>query len=198
MSTSGSTGTGLRERKKRRTREAIQHHALRLFAEQGYEATTVEQIAAAAEVSPSTFFRYYPTKEDVVLDDGYDPIFYQALLDRPAGEPPLVALHGAMLSGIAGITDDGGKDMRERLRLVLSVPALRGRIIQNTSESVALIAEALARRAGRAEPDLDDESVAGAYIGMAVVAVMRWAEHGDDPAELLKRGYAAVRAGFDS
>src|SRR6184192_2770214 len=87
---------GLRERKKAKTRAAIQQHALRLFTEQGYDATTVEQIAAAAEVSPSTFFRYYPTKEDVVLYDEYDPIFYQKVLDRPADEPPMVALHAAM------------------------------------------------------------------------------------------------------
>jgi AcrR family transcriptional regulator len=198
MSTSGSAGAGLRERKKRRTRQAIQQHALRLFAEQGYEATTVEQIAAAAEVSPSTFFRYYPTKEDVVLDDGYDPIFYRALLEQPAGEAPLVALHGAMRSAISGITADDGREMRERLRLVLSVPALRGRVIQNTGQSVTLVAEALARRAGRTKPGYEDESVAGGYMGMAVVAVMRWAERGGDPADLLERGYAALRAGFGS
>src|SRR5580704_2257713 len=60
---------GLRERKKARTRASIREHALRLFREQGYHATTVEKIAEAAEISPSTFFRYFPTKEDLVLQD---------------------------------------------------------------------------------------------------------------------------------
>jgi AcrR family transcriptional regulator len=65
----------LRERKKVKTRAAIQQHALRLVREQRYEATTVEQIADAAEVSPSTFFRYFPTKKAVALYDDPDPLF---------------------------------------------------------------------------------------------------------------------------
>ena len=64
----------LRERKKAQTRAAIQTHALRLFREQGYDATTIEQIIEAADVSETTFFRYFPTKEDVVLQDDFDPL----------------------------------------------------------------------------------------------------------------------------
>ena len=65
----GQPADGLRERKKAKTRAAIQQHALRLFQVKGYTATTVEEIAEAAEVSPSTFFRYFPTKEDIILYD---------------------------------------------------------------------------------------------------------------------------------
>ena len=65
---------GLRERKKLKTRESIQREAMRLFAKQGYEESTIEQIAAAVEISPSTFFNYFPTKEDVVLYDAYDRV----------------------------------------------------------------------------------------------------------------------------
>ena len=74
---------GLRERKKARTKAEIQRQALRLFHEQGYAETSVEQIAAAAEVSPSTFFRYYPTKDDVVLADFMDHRTMELLVDAP-------------------------------------------------------------------------------------------------------------------
>ena len=86
---------GLRERKKAKTRAAIRQHALRLFREQGYSATTVEQIAAAAEVSPATFFRYYPTKEDVVLQDDMDVVTLAALEAQPAGLGPIAAMRAA-------------------------------------------------------------------------------------------------------
>ncbi len=93
---------GLRERKKARTRASIREHALRLFREQGYQATTVEQIAAAAEVSPSTFFRYFPTKEDVVLQDDMDTRMIEALERQPAGLSPLGAVRAAIREVFTG------------------------------------------------------------------------------------------------
>ncbi len=86
----------LRERKKARTRASLREHALRLFREQGYQATTVEQIAAAAEVSPSTFFRYFPTKEDVVLQDDMDTRMVEAFARQPPELAPIAALRAAM------------------------------------------------------------------------------------------------------
>jgi AcrR family transcriptional regulator len=76
----------LRERKRTRTRLAIQADAIRLFAEKGYENTTVEDIAYAAAISPRTFFRYFPTKEDVVLWDEYDPVVEDLVATRPPDE----------------------------------------------------------------------------------------------------------------
>ena len=80
---------GLRERKKAKTRALIQEHALRLFREQGYDATSVEQIAEAAEVSPSTVFRYFPTKPDLVIYDDLDERMIEAFRAQP---PELNAL----------------------------------------------------------------------------------------------------------
>src|SRR5260370_2276893 len=92
---------GLRERKKLKTKEAIQREALRLFKERGYAETTIEQIAAAAEISPSTFFNYFPTKEDVVLFDRYDPMIFSMMTSIPASEPLSAVLNG-LLDGLAG------------------------------------------------------------------------------------------------
>src|SRR5271167_1253240 len=98
------TTAGLRERKKARTRASLREHALRLFREQGYHATTVEQIAAAAEVSPSTFFRYFPTKEDLVLQDDMDDRVLRALARQPPELAPLAAIRAAMREAWSSFT----------------------------------------------------------------------------------------------
>ncbi|WP_181871177.1 TetR/AcrR family transcriptional regulator [Sphaerisporangium album] len=88
---------GLRERKKHQTRLALSDAAFELFLEQGFEATTVDQIAAAVDVSPRTFFRYFGSKEELALDFmvEYDEVVTAALAARPADEPPLQALAAA-------------------------------------------------------------------------------------------------------
>src|SRR5207245_11555285 len=107
MTTSSSDQRlGLRERKKLKTRKAIQENAFRLFAEQGYEATTVEQIAEAAEVSPSTFFRYFPSKEEVVLQDDFDPLIYEVLLAQPAELSPIEAVRQTVVSLVRTMPSD--------------------------------------------------------------------------------------------
>src|SRR5216683_5589628 len=102
--TSDEPVPGLRERKKARTRAAIRQHALRLFDEQGYAETTVEQIAEAAEVSPSTFFRYFPTKEDVVLQDDYDELMVESFRAQPPELTPLQAMRAAIREVIGHLT----------------------------------------------------------------------------------------------
>src|SRR5512132_3617758 len=83
----GERSFDLRERKRTRTRLMIQSEALRLFDSKGYAQTTVEEIAHAAAISPRTFFRYFPSKEDVVLWDEYDPLAAELLESRPDDEP---------------------------------------------------------------------------------------------------------------
>lgn len=99
-----ATQTGLRERKKAATREALHEAALRLFAERGYAATTVADVAAAANVSERTFFRYFQSKEDVALQDVTRllPQLEQAICTRPPSEPPLQALLHGFLAVVQG------------------------------------------------------------------------------------------------
>ena len=118
-------GGDWRARKKAATKHAIQEHALRLFVEKGYDATTVEEIAAAAGVSHMTFFRYFPRKEEVVEYDEYDPLLEELVAARPADEPPLTALHRAIRTGLAQILATDHKALRIRTRLVLQNPVLR-------------------------------------------------------------------------
>jgi AcrR family transcriptional regulator len=157
---------GLRERKKARTRAAIQEHALRLFREQGYHATTVEQIAEAAEISPSTFFRYFPTKEDVVLQDDFDTLVLVALEAQPAGLPAIAAIRAAFSAVYAALTPAQLDRFRELTALTLAVPELRARTIDELSRTIEMIAAAVARRAGRDPGDFAVRTLAGAVVGV--------------------------------
>jgi len=167
---------GLRELKKQRTRWAIQEHALRLIARQGYEATTVEQIAAAAEISPSTFFRYFPTKEDVVIADDYDPMIVAALAARPAEEGPITACRGAMRDVFAQIGNAERAGVYERTRLIMSVPALRARTYDSLTSTMRMLVESFAARTGRAPDDFRVRSIAGAVIGALFASLFAWAD----------------------
>jgi len=184
---------GLRERKRQRTRAAIQAAALRLFAHQGYDATTCEQIAAAAEVSPATFFRYFPTKEDVVLADEYDELMRVLLHDRPPGESPVVAVRRSLAAGLEAIYPADVETIRERLRLVLSVPALRARRYDQLRDMETLLAGELAGRMGATADDLEVRVVARAIAATATVAVEEWAEHGGHLPAIVDAAFAALQ-----
>jgi AcrR family transcriptional regulator len=174
----------LRERKKARTKAAIQEHAMRLFGGRGYQATTVEQIAAAAEVSPSTFFRYFPTKEDVVLYDALDPVLLEAFRGQPADLSPIQALRGAMWAVFAGLPVEALAMQQERDALIRSVPELRARMLDEFAKSLQLFAEIVAERVGRPPDDPAVRSLAGAVIGVGISA---WYTAGDhaNPKEYL-------------
>jgi AcrR family transcriptional regulator len=165
---------GLRERKKARTRASIREHALRLFGEQGYQATTVEQIAAAAEVSPSTFFRYFPTKEDVVLQDDMDTRMVEALERQPSGLGPIAAVRAATQEVFTSYSAADLDVIRETTGLTFTVPEIRARALDEFARTIGVIAQALAKRAGRAPDDLAVRTMAGAIIGVIMSITMPW------------------------
>ena len=174
LGTSQSQPSGLRERKKARTRASLREHALRLFREQGYHATTVEQIAAAAEVSPSTFFRYFPTKEDLVLQDDMDTRMLAALARQPAGLAPIAAIRAATREALASYTGADLDLLRENLILTLTVPEIRARAFDECARAIGVMSEALAARAGRRADDLAVRTIAGATIGVVMSIAMPW------------------------
>lgn len=184
---------GLRERKRQRTRAAIQAAGLELFARQGYEATTCEQIAAAAEVSPATFFRYFPTKEDVVLSDEYDDLLLALLHDRPPAESPVLAARRSISAALAAVYPTDVTVIRERLQLVLSVPALRARHYEQRRATEVLLAGELAGRMGTAPDDLETRVVAAAIVAAFVAALEEWSEDGGELPGLIDRALATLQ-----
>jgi AcrR family transcriptional regulator len=163
---------GLRERKKIKTRAAIQEQAMRLFRKRGWDATTVEQIADAAEVSPSTFFRYFPTKEDVVLYDATDPLMFASFEAQPPELTVIEALRRSFHAVYTGLSP--GELAREQVRqdLIRTVPELRARMLDDLVGSIDMLAGIVAKRVGRSPDDMAVRSFSGALIGMIIGVFM--------------------------
>lgn len=174
-----AAGGGLRERKKERTRRTIRMEAFRLFQEQGYTETTVEQIAAAADISPSTFFRYFPSKEQVAMADDLDPVMIESFESQPAHLSVLAAFRQATLESFAALSPEDREFERQRVALMSSVPELRGAIAREIERSNDLIADLVARRTGRSSGDLEVRVFAGALSG-AMLSFMDRENFGPD------------------
>ena len=187
---------GLRERKKARTRAAIREHALRLFRAQGYDATTVEQIAEAAEVSPSTFFRYFPTKEDVVLQDDMDLLWMDIFRAQPPDLGPIAAMRTAVRTAFEGMAASDLDQLRETMDMTMAIPAVQARMMEEFARTTQRIAEAVAERSGKDASDFAVKALAGAVVGIAMAA---WFDH---PGDLdgfggrFERGLALLEAGL--
>ena len=198
MSEGDRPAVGLRERKKAKTKAAIQQHAMRLFGERGYQATTVEQIAAAAEVSPSTFFRYFPTKEDVVLYDALDPVLLEAFRAQPAELSPIQALRGAMWAVFGELPAGELAVQQERDALIRSVPELRARMLDEFAKNLELFAEIVADRVERPPDDPAVRTLAGAVIGVGISAWYTAGDHANpmDYLAVLDASLAHLEAGL--
>ena len=167
---------GLRERKKLKTKEAIQRAAMRLIEKQGYEETTIEEIAAAAEISPSTFFNYFPTKEDVVFLDAYDPM----LLDLLQQLPPEMPLNKVLRRALDTLSDSFRRDrdvILTRARLVLEEPELRGHIWEEIERSQAMMTAALAQRSGVSPDDFELRITVRLLIAAMWEAFVEWSRN---------------------
>ena len=195
-SSASESGLGLRELKKLRTRRAIREAARRLIDERGYDSTTVEQIAAAAEVSPSTVFRYFPSKEHIVLTDDYATSSIELLRARPAGEAPLVALREALTEMVRALSEELGEEYRWRRKLVREVAPVRALMRENQDRMVAAASAVLAERTGRPETDLELRVLVGAVTGS--LHQVLWGDHSQEATlpEMIERALAVLERGL--
>jgi AcrR family transcriptional regulator len=171
-----------------RTMAAIQQAAFRLFAEQGYDATAVDQIAAAAEVSPATFFRYYRSKDDVVGTDEFDPLLLDTLAARPADEDVVTAVRATMRD-LLPLVEQGRESILARFRLLAGSSRLGAQMWDGMRRNVDTMAATLGRRLGRDPADLEVRVMAGAVVTALLEAALAWAESDgrDDFGDLVDR-----------
>nr|WP_203586417.1 TetR family transcriptional regulator [Actinospica acidiphila] len=189
---------GLRERKKIKTRQAIRSAAYALIEEQGYDSTTIEQIADRAEVSPSTVFRYFPTKEDIVITDEYDEPLLAELAARPADEPWTDSFRYVVRKAVRLAMAEEPEVTRLRARLLLEAPALRARMLEALTGTGRMLADAIAARTGLDADALEVRVHAMSLIGGLLEATMYWAEHchRDDYADLADRAFDVIEHGL--
>ena len=188
----------LRERKRTKTRLMIQAEAFRLFAEKGFENTTVDDIAFAAAISPRTFFRYFPTKDDVVLWDEYDPIAPDLVEARPDGEPLAETLRAIIREAIGGLYRRDPEQLLIRTRLLTSVPELRARMLAQQGSGGEALAALLAQKRGLPRDDLAALVISAALGAAVITAIDAW--HRDDGRsdllELVDRAIDALARGL--
>jgi AcrR family transcriptional regulator len=187
---------GRRQRKKQRTRDALIEAAMDLFDAKGYDGTAVHEITDAVDVSERTFFRYFASKEDLVLSfvrDGMD-LFAAALAARPAAEDPLTAARNAFQISLRELAGEMG-DMPSSLsvlQLIDSTPALLSAYLRHIHDHDEEIIRVLAQREG-IDPATDlRPRVLAAVIGALVFVVNRDWRAGSD------RGPEAMAASFDA
>jgi AcrR family transcriptional regulator len=193
---------GLRERKKLQTRRAIAAAALRLFAERGYEETTIADIAQAADVSPRTFFSYFPSKEDVVfaeIDERLAEV-REGVAHRPPGETPLESMRRIVFEMIEAIAAAHGEYGAIQIQLILDRPSLQARALKRMNDTEQHVVERLTELS----PDLDEIDavvIAGALVGGMKAVITHCRAHGYAPEatrEAVDRALAIVEHGLGS
>ncbi|AFM15092.1 transcriptional regulator [Mycolicibacterium chubuense NBB4] len=162
---------GLRERKKRRTREAVRVAAFRLFAKNGYSETTIEQIAEAADVSPRTFFRYFPNKAALLIPDQLMEPIIDLFLAAPPELSPIAAYRYALVQVFGGFASAEWQDEMGRQQLLYTLPEAAGALYNEYIHTIELITEALAKRLNRPPDDPKLRITAGAMTGVMMTAL---------------------------
>jgi mycofactocin system transcriptional regulator len=181
------------------THAEIERVALDLFAERGFEATTVDEIAAAVGVGRRTLFRYFESKNDIAWGD-FDAVMerLRAALEEAADLPLMEALrHGVVESNRYPADQEQG--LRTRMTLITGTAALQAHSSLRYAEWRAVVARWVGERRGEAPEDLLPRVIGYAALGSAMASFERWVASGDeDLLELLDRSFAALASGFET
>lgn len=153
-----------------RTRQRLIDAALDLFEQRGYDQTTAADIARAAEVTEVTFFRHFATKDQLLLDDPFDPLLAASVVARPAG-PPLVRVVEGMRSVWRALPEPTDEFTRRRIRIVASTPGLRAAVARSNARTEVAIADALIDAGG--DP-LECRIAVAAVLAAMSVALLEW------------------------
>ena len=188
----------LRERKKRSTLSLLRSTALRLFLERGFAAVTVDEIATEANVSRSTFFRYFGSKEAVLFNevDRSGDVFLQHLREGSMDGSPWEAFEQALVATVKAAADRDTSDDDQRAigELLRNDPALSGRRLEEMTRWTDSIAEVFAKRAGRAEPNLEDRVAAATSMAVSEEVGRLWREDPSaDLQETIPKIFARLR-----
>ena len=182
----------LRQRKRLSAMRRIQNAALDLFDARGYEAVTVEQIADASEVSASSVYRYFGTKEQLILWDEWDPLVLEALLDALGDAPPLVAARHVMLAVMTDLVTSDEQRLQRRVRHMMADPTLEAASARQVLALSETVGEVVAARLHRKNEDLEVQVFSHALVGGLLGALHHW--HGSGFAEPLR---AVLTRSFD-
>ena len=162
---------GLRERKKRRTRDAVRDAAFQLFQQNGYPNTTVEQISAVADVSPRTFFRYFPNKAALLVPDHMMEPIVALFMNAPAEMRPIVAYRYALEQVFKGMAGPEWGEEVARQQLLYTLPEAGGALYNQYIHTIEVITDALATRLNRPADDPELRITAGAMTGVFMAAL---------------------------
>ncbi|MER5275201.1 TetR family transcriptional regulator [Streptomyces sp. NPDC002809] len=190
------------QRKRQLVSDELTESALQLLALKGFDAVTIDEIATAAGVSKRTFFRYFASKEDVVVQFLADmgTGIRAELAARPDEERPSVALLRAVWVPLGECADHGDRALRV-VRLILGTPALHARFLERQAQWRDDLAREVARRPGTdAAADLYPEMAAGMALNAFDAVLHRWSagDGKESPAELLDRAFAVIAPALDA
>ena len=190
--------SGLRARKRTRIKLMVQAEALKLFGRKGYEQTTVDDIAHAAAMSPRTFFRYFPTKEDVVLWDEFDDLPFEETWSKGEGDHPVPRLVTTIRYMVGELYRRDPELLLTRFRLAYTVPEVRARFLDQTFNVIGPYYAQIADAVGVSPDDLRLAVIVATLFGAMLVAMERWVRRDgkDDLVQLFDEAMAIVAGGL--